>query len=120
MLSISLIVLGCNEYAFDDRKKFVGDYVFTIHEKGYDAVLEVAVDTMYDVVGKIDYGNIETRISIYYLEFIIAEPTLYKDCSIIGDGIEGVFSTHDHLSFHYTNSGLGNGVSSSITGEKTK
>ena len=116
----SFIFLECDKSLFDNRSKFLGNYIFTFHTTGYNTVLSIPVDTIYIEKGKIEYSQDENKISIFFLEYLIDEPSLYEDRSIIGEIIEGEFTSTNTLEFHYSNSGLGNSTFTSVTGEKTK
>lgn len=112
--------IGCNKHLFDYRNKFLGDYTFNIHETGYNTLSNEIVDTMYIYNGKIEYGKNEKNISISFLEALSAEPNLYEDGSIIGDGVRGEFNSTNKLGFTFSGGGRGNGIAFNITGEKTK
>jgi len=48
---------------------------------------------MFIYYGKIEYGTNENNISISFLEALSAEPNLFEDGSIIGDGVKGEFNS---------------------------
>lgn len=93
ILCVFFTITSCNKHLFDYRNKFLGDYTFNIHETGYNTLSNEIVDTMFIYYGKIEYGTNENNISISFLEALSAEPNLFEDGSIIGDGVKGEFNS---------------------------
>ncbi len=119
-LCIFFSALSCEKNPFDKRRKFIGEYTFTINKRGINTISNIPIDTVYTKKGKIEYNEDRDKVSIFFLEYLIDEPTLYEDWSIIGNKIKGEFNTTNTLKFHYSRSGLGNSIFTNVEGEKTK
>jgi hypothetical protein len=98
-------ITGCKKPLFDYRKKYLGDFSFSIHEESH--IGGTSTDTTYTMDGTISKGSDLQSIRITYSSGMSEEFILFEDGSIrlyngYGSSSTGEFESVNQM--QYTNS----------------
>ena len=117
-------IAGCNKPVFDYRKKYLGDYNFSIHYSFWD-IGGGSYDTSYTINGIISKGSDLQSIQITYssqesYEFILFEDgsIQVKNCDYNYNSCTGEFESVNKISYTITMGGLGGQWTEAVTGTK--
>ena len=113
-------ITGCKKPLFDYRKKYLGDYSFSIHESS--SIGGTSHDTSYTTDGTLSKGSDLQSIQIIYpsrkaLEFILFEDgslrimNCYYSCT-------GEFESVNKISYTISWGGLAGQSTESVTGTR--
>ena len=113
-------IVGCKKPLFDYRKKYLGDYSFSIHESS--SIGGTSHDTSYTTDGTLSKGSDLQSIQIIYpsrkaIEFILFEDgslrvmNCYYSCT-------GEFESVNKISYTISWGGLAGQSTESVTGTR--
>jgi len=115
-----IVSIGCKKPLFDYRKKYLGDYSFSIHQSSH--IGGISYDTSYTIDGTLSKGSDLQSIQITYpsrkaIEFILFEDgslrvmNCYYSCT-------GEFESVNKISYTISWGGLGGHGTESVTGTR--
>jgi hypothetical protein len=120
LILMLFLFIGCKKSPFDYRTKYLGDYRFTIHKLAWYAG-NTHIDTIYYYEGRIDYGNDDNTIAIYWRHENFADyPNLFEDASIGNYGCHGDFLSSTKVQFSSGYASSSSQLTYYVTGEKKK
>lgn len=115
---LCLFILGCEKNFFDFRKKYVGDFDFTVKEHSvYGATIH---DTTYINEGKIENGSEESSVLISLPGFSL-QSKIYNEGSLEGyynNNGRGEFSSKKDMEYTWGGYSPGGSVTYTIIGTK--
>lgn len=102
-----MVIAGCKKNPFDYRSKFLGDYNFTVHFTSYGGGVNpiVSTDTVYNYIGKVEFGTKNNTVLISFSDGLSFEPTIYEDLTLDNYGgnpsFNGEFESKTKIKFDY-------------------
>jgi hypothetical protein len=113
-------ITGCKKPLFDYRKKYLGDYSFSVHKSSY--IGGISYDTSYTIDGIISKGSDLQSIQITYASHDALELVLYEDGSLQVKNCyyscTGEFESVNKMRYTISGGGLGGHGTQSVTGTK--
>lgn len=114
-----ILIFGCKKNAFDYRGKFLGDYIFVVHNSSWYSG-NVQIDTAYTIDGSVDYGPEKNSVLISSSAFSL-QATVYEDGTLEGywdNNGNGEFVSAKQITYSVHSYWPGGSYSKDITGEK--
>jgi len=122
ILGLIFFVAGCTKTIFDKRRKYLGDYEFTINITCTPNLGNC--DTSYTYDGNIDYSSDKEKVVIQFESNSSIEPLIDDDNNLI-QSIDhyqssnlGKFLNENEVEFVIRSGGLGGGYYRNVYGKK--
>ncbi len=119
LLILCFFMFGCKKNPFDYRTKYLGDYIFVVHNSSWNPT-NGQFDTTYTVDGNVDYVSDKNSVLISSPTFSL-QATVYEDGTLEGywnNNGEGEFESTKKIKYHCGYYWPGGQSNSYITGEK--
>jgi len=119
ILFFCIFIFGCKKNPFDFRNKFLGDYIFVVHNSSWYSG-NVQMDTTYTIDGTVDYGQEKNSVLISSSAFSL-QATVYEDGTIEGywdNNGKGEFISTKQITYSVHSYWPDGNYSQDITGEK--